>query len=127
MDVKEPLLSAAGVEEKGNDVFLSEAGRYIIWKGSPAQREIRGAVARILGKHEFAKTAQLYKENGVYNVYLKVAEARSDSVPGPTPKELCPLAKSTSSSDSSWKVMASKKNVKQNGKTAKNSWQDSRP
>jgi len=49
-DVKKPLLSAAGVEEKGNDVFLSETGRYIIWKRSPAQREIRGGYCANLGQ-----------------------------------------------------------------------------
>ena len=126
-DVRKPLVSATGVEEKGHDAFLSETGRYIIWKGSPAQREIREAVARILAKHDFARTTQLYKERGVYNIYLKVAETGSDPVPGPRREELCPLTKTTSSSDSSWKVMASRKNVQKDSKTRKNSGQDTRP
>ena len=89
-----------------------ETGRYIIWKGSPAQREIREAVAKILHKHDFAKTTQLYKESSVYNFYVKVAP---DPVPGPREDVLCPLAKSTGSASSdSWKVSAGKGPIKAN-------------
>ena len=98
-DVRKPLISAAGVEDKGNDTFISETGRYIIWKGSPAQAEIRQAVSRILHKHKFAKTSTLYKENSVYNFYLKVDTTPSDPASGPKEDALCPLAHDAPSSD----------------------------
>ena len=84
------------MEDKGNDTFLSETGRYIIWKGSPAQAEIRNAVSRILHKHKFAKTSTLYKENNVYNLYLKVNAPTSDLESRPKEAALCPCDASSS-------------------------------
>ena len=50
-------------------------------KGSPAQKQLREAVARILHRHGFNKTTQLYKERGVYNFYLKEDAGAAELAP----------------------------------------------
>ena len=91
-DVRKPLISGGGVTGKGHDVFMSDSGSYIIWRTSPAYKEIREAVTRILKKHKYVGTTNLYKENSVYNFYLKVS--RSDSVSEQTENVLCPATPS---------------------------------
>ena len=71
----------------------------------------------------------IYKENSVYNLYLKVDDTAtnenlpmsSDPASGPKDEVVCTLAKSTGSASSdSWKTIAGKKKTKNGG-------QDSRP
>ena len=110
---------------KGHDVILSEKGRYIVWKGSPAQKEIRTAIDNILRKYDYARTTEFHKERGVYVFYLKV---NADPVQGPKPKEVCPLVRSTTGGkEDAWSQVASKGAIREQQRSAKNGRQDRSP
>ena len=79
-----PLIAAGSLTEKGSDVWMSGNGAnskgiagYIIRKDSDVQKEVRRAITSILNKYKPSKVEapagviRLYKENGVYNFYMK--------------------------------------------------------
>jgi len=70
--VHKPLLAAGQVTDKGNSVWLSSDGGHIIEKGSYVQRCLQKAFEEAMRKTSGRDTLEVYKENGVYNVYMEV-------------------------------------------------------
>ena len=90
--VHKPLASAGRITDKGADAWLTKDGGYMIHANCPAQKEIRDAIERILKKHQYKNVTQLYKENGIYNFYVKgkVKTTGGTSRAGPSEaKDIC--------------------------------------
>ena len=94
--IHKPLIAAGALTDKGSDVWMTGNGAnskgiagYIIRKDSDVQKEVRRAMTKILDKYKPSKVEapdgviRLYKENGIYNFYVKGLKDL-----GPEPKTL---------------------------------------
>ena len=79
--VHKPLLSAGQVTDKGNSVWLSGEGGYIIEKGSYIQKCMQKALDQAMKETDGQGTVETYKENGIYNLYMKVDVSSGPSGP----------------------------------------------
>jgi hypothetical protein len=82
--VHKPLLAAGQVTDKGNSVWLSGDRGYIVEKGSYVQKCVQKAFDEAMKETSGRGTLEVYKENGIYNLYMQVDVTAERSEPGVT-------------------------------------------
>ena len=76
--VHKPLMAAGEVTDKGNDCWLSEDGGFVIQKGSQIQKAMRAAFEAAVQKYGYKGTVAVYKERGIYNMYVREKKPKKD-------------------------------------------------
>ena len=74
--VHKPLVAPGKVTGKGDDVLFSGDGGHIIHRDSQLHKEMRKAHEKLFRKYGYKGTTPLYKENGIYNLYVWKARPR---------------------------------------------------
>ena len=69
--VHKPLIAADQVTDKGNDIWFYDNEAYVIEKGSRVQKRMRQAFEDAMEESMGNNTVRVYKENGVYNMYVQ--------------------------------------------------------
>ena len=86
--VHKSLTAAEQVSEKGNDIWIAGDSAYLA-KSSKIAKNRRNALDRAMHKRERKYIVRVYKERGVYNMYVQVRHDASTSKRG---KSLCAAA-----------------------------------
>ena len=74
-DVHKPLMSAAEVCDAGQDLWVGTDGGYLIPRYGPIGRGLRAEFEKLCKRHGRGTLLPVYKENNVFNVYMKLSEA----------------------------------------------------
>ena len=79
MSVHKPLVSASQVCEKGNlDFWVDKDGGVLIPSDGPVAKGLHREYSRLVEKHTSKNILDVYREKGVYNLYVqKTAEKES--------------------------------------------------
>ena len=80
--VNKPLASAGDITDKGNDIFMSGDWGVVLQKGSPVWQAVRVAYHEAVNCYGTQGLVNLYKEKGIYNMYVKVSDGEAH--------DLCP-------------------------------------
>ena len=70
-DVGKPLAAAGDITDKGNDIYMSGDFGWVIQKDSEIWWAMRQAFSSALVKHGQDNMVRLYKERGIYNMYIR--------------------------------------------------------
>ena len=82
--VRKPLVSAGDITNKGNDMYYFEDEAYIIAKGTRLQQIMRKAFSDAMrDEKNYNEAITMYKENNIYNMYVKVGLSSAGSPVSP--------------------------------------------
>lgn len=73
------VLVSAGEMSDNNDLILTKQGGWVVNHKSKAYKETNETVERILNKLQHHGVVRVYKEENIFNTYMKAAKTSQDN------------------------------------------------